>query len=79
VESKAGTAGSQVESQRPEGAHPRVGNGERVFVEMQKLGVIVRPVTGYGLREWVRISIGTPAENIRCLEGLKQVLRAIPA
>jgi histidinol-phosphate aminotransferase len=54
----------------------RVGNGERVFVEMQKLGVIVRPVTGYGLPEWARISIGTPAENARCLEALKQVLRA---
>jgi histidinol-phosphate aminotransferase len=52
----------------------RVGNGERVFVELQKLGVIVRPMGGYQLPQWVRISIGTPAENARCLEALKQVL-----
>ena len=38
----------------------RVGDGQRVFDEMQKLGVIVRPMGGYQLPEWVRISIGTP-------------------
>lgn len=52
----------------------KVGDGQRVFVEMQKLGVIVRPVGGYQLPEWVRISIGTPAENTRCLEALQRVL-----
>jgi histidinol-phosphate aminotransferase len=49
----------------------RVGDGQRVFVELQKLGVIVRPMGGYQLPEWVRISIGTPKENKRCLEALK--------
>jgi len=52
----------------------RVGEGERVFVEMQKLGVIVRPMGGYQLPEWIRISIGTSKENQRCLEALKDVL-----
>lgn len=52
----------------------RVGEGERVFTELQKLGVIVRPMGGYQLGEWVRISVGTPKENARCLEGLKKVL-----
>jgi histidinol-phosphate aminotransferase len=52
----------------------RVGDGQRVFVELQKLGVIVRPMDGYQLPEWVRISIGTPKENARCIEALKQVL-----
>ena len=52
----------------------RVGDGQRVFAELQKLGVIVRPMGGYQLPEWVRISIGTPKENKRCLEALKQVL-----
>ena len=28
----------------------------------------------YGLPEWIRISIGTPAENARCIEVLKEVL-----
>ncbi|MGC8988621.1 MAG: histidinol-phosphate transaminase [Verrucomicrobiia bacterium] len=52
----------------------RVGNGQRVFVEMQKLGVIVRPMGGYQLPEYVRISVGTPAENQRCVEALCKVL-----
>ena len=53
----------------------RVGDGQRVFNEMQKLGVIVRPMGGYQLPEWVRISIGTPKENKRCLEALKTAAR----
>ena len=52
----------------------RVGDGQRVFGELQKLGVIVRPMSGYQLPEWIRISIGTPKENQRCLEALKTVL-----
>jgi len=52
----------------------RVGDGQRVFGELQKLGVIVRPMGGYQLPEWIRISIGTPKENKRCLEALKNVL-----
>jgi histidinol-phosphate aminotransferase len=53
----------------------RVGAGQRVFNEMQKLGVIVRPVANYLLPEWVRISIGTPKQNQRCLDVLKTVLQ----
>jgi histidinol-phosphate aminotransferase len=52
----------------------RVGNGQRVFEAMQKQGVIVRPMGGYQLPEWIRISIGTPKENQRCFEALKTVL-----
>ncbi len=52
----------------------RVGDGARVFNEMQKLGVIVRPMGGYALPEWIRISIGTSKENQRCLDAMKQTL-----
>ncbi|MGB7769289.1 MAG: histidinol-phosphate transaminase [Verrucomicrobiia bacterium] len=52
----------------------RVGDGQRVFEALQKRGVIVRPMGGYQLPEWVRISIGTPPENERCLGALKSVL-----
>lgn len=51
-----------------------VGDGGRVFQEMQKRGVITRPMGGYQLPEWLRISIGTPEENARCLRTLKEVL-----
>jgi histidinol-phosphate aminotransferase len=52
----------------------RVGDGQRVFNELQKQGVIVRPMGGYQLPEWIRISIGTAEENARCLAALKKVL-----
>jgi histidinol-phosphate aminotransferase len=52
----------------------RVGDGQLVFGELQKAGVIVRPMTGYQLPEWIRISIGTARQNQRCLESLKTVL-----
>jgi histidinol-phosphate aminotransferase len=53
----------------------RVGEGQKVFDAMQKQGVIVRPMGGYQLPEWIRISIGTPEENERCLDVLKKSLR----
>jgi len=52
----------------------RVGEGMRVFEQLQKLGVIVRPMGGYDLPEWLRISVGTPEQNARCLAALKKVL-----
>ncbi len=52
----------------------RVGDGKRVFDEMLKLGVIVRPMGGYELPAWIRISIGTAKENKRGLAALKRVL-----
>jgi histidinol-phosphate aminotransferase len=55
----------------------RVGQGQRVFEQLQRRGVITRPMGGYGLGEWLRISIGTPVENERCLAALKEAL--VPA
>jgi len=52
----------------------RVGDGQRVFNDMQKLGVITRPMGGYQLPEWIRISIGTKQENERCLDALIKCL-----
>ena len=53
----------------------RVGDGQRVFDELQKQGVITRPMGGYQLPEWIRITVGTPAENVRCVTTLKRVLK----
>jgi histidinol-phosphate aminotransferase len=52
----------------------RVGAGQQVFDAMQKRGVITRPMGGYQLPEWIRISIGTPKENERSLNALKTAL-----
>ena len=50
------------------------GDGQRVFDRMQRQGVITRPMGGYGLPQWIRITIGTPEENRRCLAALKEAL-----
>jgi histidinol-phosphate aminotransferase len=52
----------------------RVGEGQKVFDAMQKQGVIARPMGGYQLPEWIRISIGTPQENERSLNALKFII-----
>jgi histidinol-phosphate aminotransferase len=52
----------------------RVGQGQKVFEAMQAQGVITRPMGGYQLSEWIRISVGTPQENERCLQALKSAL-----
>ena len=52
----------------------KVGDGDRVFKEMLKRGVIIRAMRGYKLPDWVRISVGTQAENERCIATLKEVL-----
>lgn len=56
-----------------------VGDGDKVFAEMLKKGVIVRAMRGYKLPEWVRISVGSPEENERCIEVLREVLSEIGA
>ncbi|WP_353094298.1 histidinol-phosphate transaminase [Tissierella praeacuta] len=47
-------------------------NGQEVFVEMQKKGVIIRPMGG----DFIRVSIGTMEENNLFIEKLKEVLLA---
>lgn len=51
-----------------------VGDGNRVFAEMLRHGVIVRAMASYKLPGWIRISVGTDAQNQRCLEVLDRVL-----
>ena len=48
----------------------KVGDGARVFDALQRRGVIVRPVANYGLPEWIRVTVGTSAQNERLLREL---------
>lgn len=52
----------------------KVGDGPRGFVELQKRGVIVRPMKPYGMPEWLRVTVGTEAQNTRLLAALDEVL-----
>lgn len=53
----------------------KVGDGLTVTQELQKRGVIVRPMVGYGLGEYIRVSFGTENENLRFVKELKEVLK----
>lgn len=52
----------------------KVGDGVAVFDALQRQGVITRPVKGYGLPEWLRVTVGTSAQNERLLKTLAGVL-----
>lgn len=54
----------------------KVGTGDDVFRAMLRQGVIVRAMSSYKLPDWIRISIGTPEQNARCLTVLDAVLSA---
>jgi histidinol-phosphate aminotransferase len=46
----------------------------RVYEQLLKLGVIVRPTASFGLERALRITVGTPEENARLVEALRAVL-----
>ncbi|HYO27235.1 MAG TPA: histidinol-phosphate transaminase, partial [Azonexus sp.] len=52
----------------------KAGDGAAVNQKLLKQGVIVRPIGGYGLPEWLRVTIGTEPENTRFLEALEKAL-----
>ncbi len=55
---------------------------KRVYEELLKRGVIVRPCTGYDLPEYLRITVGDATQNARLISTLETVLtdlRTVPA
>ncbi len=50
----------------------RAGDAASVNEKLLRQGVIVRPIAGYGMPEWLRVTIGTEAENVRFLEALEK-------
>jgi histidinol-phosphate aminotransferase len=48
---------------------------QAIYQNMLRKGVILRPVAGYGLKEHLRISVGTMEENRRMLQSLEGCLR----
>jgi histidinol-phosphate aminotransferase len=51
-----------------------VGDGGAVFKNLLAQKIIVRPLKGYNLPEWVRITVGTMEQNEKCIAALKKVL-----
>jgi histidinol-phosphate aminotransferase len=54
-----------------------VGDGDEVFRGLQRRGVIVRPMRSYKMPGWVRVTVGTMAENRRFVGALRQELSGV--
>jgi histidinol-phosphate aminotransferase len=52
----------------------RVGDAAKIYRRLLEQGVIVRPVANYGLPEFLRVTVGLPAENRRFLDALAAAL-----
>jgi len=52
-------------------------NAGDVFHWLLKEGVIVRPMTSFGMESALRVTIGTPQENRRFIKALKKVLAGV--
>ncbi len=52
-------------------------DGHLVYKMLQKEGVIVRPMGGFGLKEFIRVTVGLAAENEKFIKALKKVLSEI--
>lgn len=52
----------------------KVGDAARINLELLKRGIIVRPVVGDGLPEWLRVTIGLPAENKVFIDALTDIV-----
>jgi histidinol-phosphate aminotransferase len=53
-----------------------VGDGCAVFQKLLQRKIIVRPLKGYGLPEWVRFSVGTMEENRQLIAALRNIMRS---
>src|SRR5213592_4204070 len=51
-----------------------VGDGPAVFKKLLAMKIIVRPLRGYNLPEWLRITVGTMEQNEKCIAALKKIL-----
>ena len=51
----------------------KVGSGKLVFQALMQRGIIVRDMTSYALPEWIRVSVGTMAQNERFLAELQRL------
>jgi histidinol-phosphate aminotransferase len=52
----------------------RTGNAAEVYRRLLENGVIVRPVAGYEMPDYLRVSIGLESENARFLQALEAVM-----
>lgn len=56
----------------------QTGDGAALATGLERHGLIARPLGSYALKDWLRVTIGTGAENARFLEALDSELESNP-
>ena len=49
-------------------------DSEKVFIELMSQGIIIRPLSSFGLPNAIRVTVGTPLQNEKFILALKKVL-----
>jgi len=49
-------------------------DAQKVFMELQKRGIIIRPLANYGMAEFLRVTIGRSEQNKLLVETLKKIV-----
>lgn len=52
----------------------KVGDGPAVFQALMKRGIIIRPIANYGIKDWIRVSIGLADQNDAFVAQLRALL-----
>jgi histidinol-phosphate aminotransferase len=53
------------------------GSGKRLYEQLLAKGVIVRPMEAYGYPDYIRITVGLPAENERLVQAMAAALKEL--
>jgi len=49
-------------------------DADGIYQALLEQGVIVRPLAGYGLNDWLRITVGIAEDNLRLIDTLRSIL-----
>jgi len=49
--------------------------GQKFFEKLLRLGIIVRPMGGYGLHQHIRLSVGTMEQNKKAISAIKELIK----
>lgn len=52
----------------------QAGDAARIYGDLQRRGIIVRPMQAYGMPDWLRVTVGTKTQNERLLGELAALL-----
>jgi len=55
----------------------KVKNANKIYLELLKSGIIIRPLASYQLKDWLRVTVGSPSQNKRFITTLSKILKNV--